>query len=239
MIERIKLRLFLVILFLSSFSLLSAQFERLDQADSLFASQKFTEALQAYEGLYSSGFSSASMLLRMAYIHDGLGNYPDALYYLDQYYLISADRLTVGKISELSENKDLKGYSYSDLDYFQALLQKNRLLLITLLGGISALLLVVIYRMTLAGQKPMVPAFLQIVALLLMLVLVNFSVPSNGVIIYDGSLFRSGPSAGAEAMDIIQKGHKVQVLERGPVWTKIEWEGREGYIRNSRIRVIG
>ena len=80
MINRIKVRLFLGILFWCAILNLNAQNSLLNTADSLFSQQKYTEALNLYEEIYTSGRASSAMLLKMAFIQDGLNNYADALF---------------------------------------------------------------------------------------------------------------------------------------------------------------
>jgi tetratricopeptide (TPR) repeat protein len=238
MIDRIKVRLFVGILFSCFLSELNAQKSLINTADSLFDQQKYTEALNLYDQIYNEGQASQAMLLKMAFIQDGLGDYAEALYYLDKYYQLSADRNVVGKIEQLAEANDLKGYSYNDTHYFLAMLDKYENQFLLLLVAVVGFLLVYILKKRKAGEKPFAAGVIQIMLIALILVLNNFDVTSRGIIVANETLLRSGPSAGAEPIEIIAKGHKVRVLEHNEVWTKIVWEGQEVYVRNGKLRVI-
>ncbi|WP_436515138.1 SH3 domain-containing protein [Ekhidna sp. To15] len=238
MINRIKVRLFLGILFSCFFNSLIAQNSSLEEGDSLFNQQKFTEAYEKYELIFWEGEASQAMLLKMAYIQDGLGNYTDALFFLDKYYQMSADRNVVGKIQELSEANELSGYSYDDVDYFLALLKKYRLHLISLLVAVMLMLIVYIFQKSKGEEKPISAGIIQLIVVCCLLGVVNFEGSPKAVVMSDYTLLRSGPSAGAEPIEVLNKGHKVKVLNRDEVWTQILWDGREVYVRNGKLRVI-
>jgi len=92
--------------------------QKLANADSLFALQKYTQSYQLYDSIYSAGFVSPSMLMKMAFIQEGLGDYTMALYYLNDYYTITSNELVLEKMENLAEKHSLMGYDYSDTDYF-------------------------------------------------------------------------------------------------------------------------
>ena len=237
-INRIKMRLFLGILFLYSFGIVNAQNESFLRADSLFDQQKFTEALSEYEELYRTGYSSPAMLLKMAFIQDASGNYADALYYMDQYYLESADRTVIGKIEEVANENNLSGYYYDDMNYFLALLNKYNILFTVFLVALLIALSVYILEKIQHDQKPNAAFVIQIIVAVILFSLSNVRPPERGIIISEETLLRSGPSAGAEPIRIVDKGHKVKILDQSSVWVKILWDGEEAYLRKNRIRVI-
>lgn len=238
MINRIKVRLFLGILFCCAIVDLKAQNPLLNRADSLFTQQKYTEALDLYENLYASGQASSAMLLKMAFIQDGLNNYAEALFYLDKYYLLSADRKVVGKIEALAEANDLRGYAYDDTNYFLALLGKYRVPFTLLLLAISTLLFVYIIKKSKQEEKPLAAGIIQVMIIAIIFAVNNFSASPRGIILSNNTLLRSGPSAGAEPIEMLSKGHKVKVLSQDEVWTKVMWDGREVYVRRGKLRVI-
>ena len=210
----------------------------LSQADSLFQSQKYTEAFSVYEALMDQGSTSASMLLKMAFIQDASDNYAEALYYLDLYYQKSADRLVIGKIEELAEEHTLAGYSYDDSHYFLALLARFKNQILILLFSVMGLLLAYIVMKARAGEKAFIPAVFQVLASVLLLLVINISPPVKAIVANDQALLRSGPSAGAEPVEFIDRGHKVTVIDQSDVWTKILWNGEEVFVRNDRLKII-
>lgn len=238
MINRIKVRLFLGILFSCLFTSLIAQNGSLETADSLFDKQKYTEAFEEFMLVFQKGQASSAMLLKMAYIEDGLGNYADALYYLDKYYQLSADRMVVGKIEELAEANDLRGYRYDDTDYFLAVLKKYRLQFTSLFAAVMFLLLVYIFKKSKEEEKPVAAGIIQGIIICCILAVVNINGSPEAIVASDNTLLRSGPSAGAEPIEMLSKGHKVKVLDRNEIWTQIVWDGKEVYVRNGKLRLI-
>jgi hypothetical protein len=231
-------RLFLgLCLFVCSLSV-AAHVGDLSRADSLFTQQKYTEAFLLYDSIYEQGYASPSMILKMAFIQDGLGNYPKALYFLNEYYEMTADREVLGKIQEIATNKELEGYQLNDLDYFQVLLTKYKTPLMFLLLSAALLLVVYIFKKSGKGERPLAAAVLQVVVLALLFAVNNMKYDVAGIVMADNTLLRSGPSAGAEPLTLIGKGHRLKVIERDEAWTKVIWEGEQAYIRNGRIAII-
>ena len=86
-------------------------------ADSLFEKRKFTESLEIYENIIVEKKASPAMLLRMAYIYEGLDDLSSALISLDHYYKITADKKVLNKMKELADQNELEGYDTSDWGY--------------------------------------------------------------------------------------------------------------------------
>ena len=235
---RIKSTVFGILFSIFFLSSSAADKPLLNEADSLFKSQKYTQAFAMYQTILDQGDVSQAMLLKMAFIQDASGNYADALYYLDRYYLASADRLAVGKIEEIATEHELKGYQYNDTHYFLALFKRYKLQALLVPIAFSMLLLVYVLRKSQKGEKPYAAAVLQVLTVSLLLLTINFKATPNGIITSDATLLRSGPSAGAEPVDVLLKGHKVIVLDRETVWTKILWNGEQVFVRNNRLKLI-
>ncbi|MEP1096127.1 MAG: SH3 domain-containing protein [Cyclobacteriaceae bacterium] len=233
------LRLIVVFIFLGAILDSSASQRQQAQADSLFTQQKYTEAFQVYESIFQTGQFSESMLLKMAFIKDGLGNYVDALYYLDLYYKKSADKSAVGKIEEISEEKNLSGYSYNDTHFFKAMISKYRRQILLALVVLAVFFAVYIFKKRQLNEKPITASVFQLLTLTALLVLTNNSYERTyGIISENSTLLRNGPSAGAEPVTMIDQGHKVNVLDRSEVWTRISWDGEEVFLRNGKIKII-
>jgi len=238
MIFRIITRSLIALLFFGSVLCFGANKNQLQVADSLFAEEKYTEAMETYQEFFIEGKLSPAMLLKMAYVADATGDYANALYYLDLYYQKSGDRLTVGKIEELAEANGLYGYNYSDADYLIAILSKYKIHLSILFLGMLVLLLAYSFKKVNQKERPYAALIIQSLFGLLLLFLVNFNRDKKAIVVADQSLLRSGPSAGAEPVKLIEKGHKVTVIYSSEIWSKILWEGDEVFIRNSRLKAI-
>lgn len=235
---------FSVFIFLLFFTFISqadliAQNRVLSYADSLFTSEKYLEAFKDYENIYKQGLASPSMLMKMAYIKEGLGDYAEALYYLNVYYRVTSDKDALSKMRQIADDHNLSGYEYSDFKFFLNTVRKFENEIILSLIVFSAFLLAYIFKQKKKGERPVTATFLQFVTVCLMAVLVNGLVyEKSAIIANDQSLLMTGPSAAAEPLDYIGKGHKVEVVNVDAVWSKIKWEDSEAYIRNKNIKVI-
>ena len=194
--------------------------------------------MELYLPLFADGFATPSMLLKMAYVADATGDYPSALYYLDLYYKVSGDRLAVGKIEELAKANELYGYVYSDIDYLINVFSNYRIEIFSLILAMLLFLMVYAYRKIRRQEKPYAALVIQSFLGVILLILMNFKMEGKAVITSNQSLLRSGPSAGAEPVMVIDKGHKVTVLRESDIWSKILWDGDEVFIRSSRIKAI-
>ena len=233
-----KLGFFWVLIAILSFNSLSAH-PLLKKGDSLYTQNKFTEAFEVYDSIYSNGQASPAMLLKMAYIKEGLGDYVNAIIYLSDYQKITNDRDAQEKISELANEYRLEGYEASDSDYLLHVVNKYRDLAIPVVMALTLLSLAMIFRNR-KNKRPQLPALVfQVFLLLLLFFLSNdFYIQKNAVVTKNESILMSGPSAGAEPVDVIDRGHKVRVFHQSGIWTAIEWNNQKVYIRRSRLAAI-
>ena len=149
--------------------------DRLETADSLFTSAMYTEAFDLYYEIYEEeDIASPAMLLRMAFIKEGLNDYVQALYFLKQYQEITGDREVLDKMQEIAEANALYGYEYDDQDFIMGLLSKYRRYLLLGLILTSGLLLGYFFYNKLKKRSYGLSLFFQGVVVVLALVLTNF-----------------------------------------------------------------
>lgn len=222
---------------LLNLSILSAS--NLDQADSLFEVNKYTEALEIYETIFQEGQASPSMLLKMAFIQEGLENYVDALYYLNLYYERSGNKKALVKMQQIAAANELEGYDFTDQDYMLNIISKNKLLIQIALLVLSLLLFAYIIRKFRNNESSRLALISQAFILSILFIFNNeFFSTERAIVLNDHTLLRSAPSAAAEPLESIEKGHRVRVLEQTDVWVKIEWNDQSAYLRKGRIRLI-
>jgi hypothetical protein len=237
-------KIFLALLAFFFFSSSNAQNQPVDnqtlaKADSLFANKRYTEALENYEVLYATKQTSPAMLLRMAFIHEGLDQVVESMYYLNQYYQISADRDAIRKITELAEANELRGYQYSDGDYIINLLNRYQQWVIALLASLLLLTAIILWKRKAANASILPPMVFQTICAVALLVFINGILDTEeGIIRSSNTVLMNGPGAGAEPITVLGAGHKVTVLKQEEVWTKIAWNETIGYVRNHRIMPI-
>lgn len=177
------------------------------------------------------------MLLKMAYIKEGLGNYSEALYYLNLFYLKTLDKSVLKKMEELAEKYRLQGYDYSDTEFFLTLYYKYYNLIA--LAVVSLALLtgaMVYYQKFRLKQRPYFAGILLVLICAALFYLVNFGKEYNlGIVAREGTHLMSGPSAGAEPVEIIDPGHRVRILGHNDVWTRIQWNDQEVFVKRKNL----
>lgn len=213
----------------------------LHKADSLFEFKKYTESFEIYEHLLErEHLTSPAMLLKMAFIKEGLGDYANALYYINLYYLQTADKQALGKMEDLAKTKELQGYSFNDFDFVKTIFFKFFDTLVLALLALSLLLIaIMLYRKRKHNQKPIVSGIFAVITLTLLFYTLNFGRDYRKAIITQNSTYiMDGPSAGAEVIAIVGKGHRLPIKGQKDVWTQTTWEGKEAYIKEDKLKKI-
>ena len=215
--------------------------EALGKADALFTQKKYTESLNHYEQVLAEGMATPQMLLKMAYIKEGLEEYPDALYYLTEYYNLTHNRQVLTKINEIAAKQGLLGYELTDADFVKSWYQLHSgTIFIVLMTILFLLFLLQAYKVWKGREFSSATATWQVVFAIILVAGINYPVEKQEAIISEPSTYlMKGPSAGAPLQEMISNGHKVKVLDEGEVWTKIEWRDTEVYVRSSSIKRLG
>jgi hypothetical protein len=230
----------LTILVFVSWRTEAADYFQLHKADSLFSNKKYTESFDLYSQIIKeTGETSPQMLLKMAFIKEGLRDFTDALYYLSLHYFYFPDIETVKKMSELAEKYQLTGYEYSDTNYFLFLYYKYY---DELIGGI--LLISVIYFFISVVPRPSKGStrsnkFFFVMLLFGLFVVVNYGYSfSYGIIKNDNTYVMEGPSGASDVVKISSKGHRVKLLDKEDIWYKADLNGQKVYIKESDLYTI-
>src|SRR3954469_12839623 len=114
----LKILLVFITLIITPFQASKAQTSsyRLKIADSLYQTKKFTQSFEHYREILNQKQYTPAMLLKMAYIQEGLGNIGEAMYYLNLYFLVTNDKSALEKMEELAHKFNLQGYETTDAD---------------------------------------------------------------------------------------------------------------------------
>ncbi len=213
----------------------------LQLADSLFAAGKYTESLELYESLLDQEeVYTEGMLLKMAFIKEGLGDYSQALYFLNLYYTKTSDKRALRKMETLANQYNLAGYQFSDLEFFRTVYKRYSLHIIAALLALALFTFSYIYRQkSTYARRPVLSGIFFVFLLALLFVIINFGQGyPKAIILSDEAYLRSAPSSGADVVGIIQKGDRVSVRKREDVWVKITWDDQMVYIRESHLAEI-
>ncbi|WP_377508869.1 SH3 domain-containing protein [Pontibacter locisalis] len=210
----------------------------LAKADSLFEQQHYTAAFDIYESILQKQQAySPQMLLKMAYIKEGLRDYTSAMYYLHLFYTKEPSRSTLKKMEELAQTHRLQGYEYNDLQFFKTQLSKHYMRILELMLLIAVITVTVMFFSWRKGHKFTNTFKIGFtVYLLFILYYINFLTLGDAGIIRNKSVaIMSAPSAGASWIATASEGHKVPITGEQDIWYEIRWKGSKAYIRKSNL----
>ncbi|AGA78109.1 SH3 domain-containing protein [Echinicola vietnamensis DSM 17526] len=229
----IKFSIFLTII-LQSINC-QADNNKLILADSLFNAKSYKEAYNLYTDILQNDEAySPAMLLKMAYITEGMGNYEDASLYLSKYYDHNPSPKVISKIKSLTDQPDLKGYTVSDSAQFFKILTDYQ----QPITGTLALLLVVSLIFIFVKKKTHQPKYLIPSAILILLVFMsnNFLVaPQSGIIKESPTIIMGQPTAAGKFIEKVNPGHRVIIKSSEDMWYKIDWEGQDAYVKKNAV----
>lgn len=210
----------------------------LEKADSLFQQQHYTEAFNIYEAILQKQQAySPRMLLKMAYIKEGLRDYTGAMYYLHLFYTKEPSRSTLKKMEELAQAHRLQGYEYNDLQFFKTQLSKHYMRILELMLLASVVTVTIMFFSWRKGHQ-FTNNFKIGFSLYLLFILyyINFlNLGDAGIIRNKSAAIMSAPSAGASWIATASEGHKVPITGEQDIWYEIRWKGNKAYIRKSNL----
>lgn len=207
------------------------------KADSLFLQKRYTQSFEIYQKLFESHQYTHAMLLKMAYIQEGLNRISQSAYYLNLYYLATRDAAAQSKLEEIADKYRLEGYVSSEADKFFSMYQQYGNLITTSLTSVAVFFFLlsmiqgIRYRI-----KPYTAWGALVFITIILIVHLNLGDRySQAIIVNNNSYLMDGPSAGASVVGVVRDGHRVQVLGKEDVWLKISWGDSEAYIKESNL----
>lgn len=211
------------------------------RADSLFQQKRYIQSLELYQKLFDDHRYTPAMLLRMAYVEEGLNNISRSVYYLNLYYLATQDEDALIKLEEMGAKHKLAGYETEQTDGMRSFyLTHLNLITGVLLFALVLAVAVGVTQRFMFKSKP-VGEFVAvcIIAALFIAHLTQQSLWAKAIIAKNNTYLMTGPSAGASVKSIMRDGHRVEVMGTKDVWTKIRISGNEvsteGYVRSSSL----
>lgn len=213
---------------------------KLKKADSLFTAKLYTQSFDVYNELFTKKIYTHSMLLKMAFIQEGLGHISLSLYYLTTYRNLTHDAQTDEKINEIALKNNLEGYdnSHSEVQMVH-FFNENRIPITASLASICIFLTSV---MAFQKRKSKQPLFLGLVLISFSGVLfwfINFTESKPAAIIASSNTYlMEGPSAGSSVLAIVSEGHKLAIEGRYDVWSKVKWNGKQAFINQNGILTL-
>ena len=213
----------------------------LQKADSLFDQNLYTQSLTVYNQLYEERNAySPQMLLKMAYVLEGLGDHGKALFYLNTYYDKTMDKAVLTKMEELASQHKLSGYQVTDTDLLLGYYYKYLpiLIFLGLALCVGLCLLVISYKKK--EKKVLFPGAVLLLALLLIAYMNNVDRKhKSGIVSNNSTYLRTGPSSASGVVKVIGAGHRVSIVGEEDIWIKIIWDGTPAYVRKNQLLVLG
>jgi hypothetical protein len=209
-------------------------------ADSLFAHRKYLESFGYYETILKSEKIAPDMLLKMAYVKEGLGDYTMALYYLNLYQLNFPNSLILKKMDKLGTKYNLKGYEFTDYEYFASIYNKFGDQISYIFLGISIVFfLYTTFRIYKGKNYSRSRLYLVLLVLLFSYGFINFGIPSyKGIVNQDHIFLMDGPSSGANVIAVTQKGNRLNILNKDKVWYEVLYEDKPAFIKKNYLLTI-
>ncbi|WP_232058446.1 SH3 domain-containing protein [Nibribacter ruber] len=215
--------------------------EKLTRADSLYNQHQYTQAFTIYEQLLTKQrVYTPQMLLKMAYVQEGLQRYTQSMYYLQLYYSKHPSRSILKKMEEVGLQQHLQGYEYTDWDFFKTQFHKyyDKILELLLIGAVVFLTILVrrwVKKKPIAKQTQ--GTFLVYVAFLFFYA--NFlTLGQQGLILNANVPIMTAPSAGAGLVTTAGVGHRVNIVGEQDIWYRIEWKDQTAYIRKNNLLLL-
>lgn len=204
-------------------------------ADSLFQQRSYTEAMEIYHQNFQMGIYSPSMLLKMSFISEGIGDKENATLYLSKYYDLSPNPQTITKIKSLTGQTELVGYEVSDGMRFILFLVEYKEVIV---GALTLTLVLSLVFLWAKGNKLTEARFYWPSVFLIALIFVtnNFLKAQNAALVTNSpTLIVSEPSAGGEMIDLVEPGHRVKIKASKDIWYEIEWKEKIAYLRKDNV----
>ena len=226
----------IISLFITQFSFSQVPESELKTADSLFLNKKFTQSLKIYEKLTAEGYYTDALLLKMAYIYEGLEDYPKSLYYLSELNKLSPNEALDSKIKTLAINNGLDGYDTSDEETFNKVNAIFfRILSIVILIALAVL---AVYYIILKNTSKSILWSFFICSVLWALINFIDTTTKNAIIWKEHTYLMQSPAASSDVIDIIPRGTRFLVEDENELWVKLIDGENEYYVKRENVKFI-
>ncbi|MCH6200246.1 hypothetical protein MMU07_11685 [Aquiflexum sp. LQ15W] len=236
-LNRIFLTKFIIFLlaFLQSFNC-QANISKLQKADSLFSTKNYQEAMLVYENLLNNEETfSPAMLLKMAFISEGKGDYSSASFFLAKYYDQNPNQRVITKIKSLTEQVNLIGYDLDDSDRLFKFVSDFQTELSSTFSLLLFLSLILLFVFRTKADKPRY--YLPTAVLIILVFIINnfLSEPKTGIVTGSPTLIMDQPTAGGKLIELVEPGHRVIIKSTKDVWYEVIWGEKVAFVKKDNI----
>jgi tetratricopeptide (TPR) repeat protein len=233
--------IFFILFFLFEVHQSHAQVSLLHQADSLYNQKNYGLSEKSYvEVLQKNIVINPNIYLKLANMNEAKGDYPNALYYLNLYYLKKPSDALFTKMANLANERNYKGYEKNDLNFIVLLYRQYFLFLLMALMILGVYIFsILIYKRIKNQHTPLRHKFIALIYITFLLTLINLPDNYIAIIIKNNNvLLRDYPSAAAEITGKIDEGHRLNVVSVDDIWYQVFWDEKFSYVKKSDILVI-
>jgi tetratricopeptide (TPR) repeat protein len=210
----------------------------LAKADSLFEAGAYEQAYPLYrQVLRQEQLVSNRLLLRMAYIQEGLEHYPAALYYLSLAQARQPRAATWRKMTELAQNYRLTGYTNTWQQQLLITIRRYyyRVLQALLVGAVvGGTLLLVRHHQTGTGWWAVYAGYIGLTVVYLNM----FGPEKVGIVSQSTAALMAAPSPGATWLTTAAAGDRLVVVGQRDIWYEVQWRGQPAYIRRHDLMLV-
>ena len=222
-------------------TVLFAQKNRLNEADSLFTIGKYAQAYKIYQKKSENDQSyNPNLLIKLSFLAEKAKEPAESLYYLSILAQKQPSVALLEKMNQMALVNNLEGYKFNDFSYFLIFYRRYGgyipILLLTLGVYVVAVMLIKIRNGEQIQQRHKWATIFYLTALFGLL-----NIPNNyatGIVRNELSFIRSFPSAAAPVVEVIKKGHKLTIIGTRDHWNRVIWEGHIVFIKKSDLWII-
>jgi hypothetical protein len=221
----------------ATFSNAQTSTHRLSVADSLFKTKQYTQSFEQYENILNQKQYTPAMLLKMAYIQEGLKNIGKAMYYLNLYFLASNDKSVLAKMETMASKYNLEGYKTSDIDNILSFYHDYHFYISIFLAAMCCFMLsLIVFTKRKTKRKPIASGIFTFIFIIILFIHLNYGERiTSGIVAIPDTFVMEGPSAGAPVVEVVDEGHRVEILSSQDVWLKVKWNDKVVYIKNINV----
>lgn len=215
--------------------------EPLKKADSLYKSENFNASELIFEKtLPQIERPSNTIFLKLAAIKEQKGDFLKTLYYLNKAFEKKPNERILTKLNNIALQHDLKGYELSDFNFLILFYKQYSGFLVALMLSLGIYIFVVLFiKKYNKSYIPMNQKVFLFIYLIGIAVLLNLPEKYHqGIINRDGVLLRTEPSAGAQVVESIGKGNRLNVIGGNDIWKRVYWNEQFLYIKENDVWMV-
>jgi hypothetical protein len=140
----------------------------------------------------------------------------------------------------MASKYNLEGYETSDADTILSFYHDYHFYISIVLAALCCLMLsLIIFTKRKTKRRPIASGVFTLLFVLMLFVHLNFGERiTTGIISAPDTLVMEGPSAGAPVTEVVDEGHRVEVLGSQDVWLKVRWNDKVAFIKNNNVLAV-